>query len=646
MNNVLDVVDNFLLPMFQAGQEKAMQAGLSPETFAKLNERFAAPPIEPGVSAPVDMSAVAPVPMEAPTIAAPPAPPVDPLAITDEDLMALSTVESGGIADPTMAVSEAGAQGKYQMLPATAMETAAKLGIDPATVDPRNEGQQKMLAKAYLQELTNQFGSKELGIRAYHAGPGNVQQAIEATGSNDPAAIDRFFAQNNMPRSAAYGSKVQSAYGKPNTPEGELSDAFDAQKVGHLEQMAVLDKQNKLLGQQSDLLNQSYQAELENAELERQAAEKRIAEVGADLDKAKLDFESGKIDQNRIFSNMGTGQKVGMIIAAALSGFAAGFSGKEDMFMKYLDQAINNDIEAQKIDIGVKRDIYDKKSHLYEQLLEKWGNPEIARAGTRIMGLQYAQKQLEIAAQATSNQEKKAIAAQKIAQLSQEQIKEDVALKNAAANTPETVQTWAQKINQVQGKKGAAMELAGMPKSLKETYVPGIGFTRSEKEASEVSADQANVKSINRTLDRMIEFRKNSTIWDKLDPSQVAPLVSDLRQSLLNLKDRYGLGALQRFEMQLIGEVLPQDISSFELATKFLKFARIAKNSDRVIETYKGLKDRVNQDFYNSMETRVPLRFDAFEQEKANVMKGIGDKTMKIPTTPASELSKVNGRTN
>jgi cell wall-associated NlpC family hydrolase len=65
------------------------------------------------------------------------------------------------------AVSPAGAQGLMQFMPATARELVVN-PFDPASaVDG---------AARYLADLTGQFGSTELGLAAYNAGPGNVRR--------------------------------------------------------------------------------------------------------------------------------------------------------------------------------------------------------------------------------------------------------------------------------------------------------------------------------------------------------------------------------------------------------------------------------------------------------------------------------------
>ena len=77
-------------------------------------------------------------------------------------LAAVAKVESGF---DSSAVSPAGATGLMQFMPAT----AADLGVDPADPASAVDG-----AARYLRRLTDRFGSTDLALAAYNAGPGTV----------------------------------------------------------------------------------------------------------------------------------------------------------------------------------------------------------------------------------------------------------------------------------------------------------------------------------------------------------------------------------------------------------------------------------------------------------------------------------------
>jgi cell wall-associated NlpC family hydrolase len=79
-------------------------------------------------------------------------------------LAAVASQESGF---DSQAVSPAGAQGLMQFMPAT----AAGLGVNPLDPSSAIDG-----AARYLSSLTRQFGSTELALAAYNAGPGTVSR--------------------------------------------------------------------------------------------------------------------------------------------------------------------------------------------------------------------------------------------------------------------------------------------------------------------------------------------------------------------------------------------------------------------------------------------------------------------------------------
>ena len=103
-------------------------------------------------------------------------------------LAAVASQESGF---DSKAVSGAGAQGLMQFMPAT----AAGLGVNPLDPGSAIDG-----AARYLSSLKKQFGSTELALAAYNAGPG----AVSRYGDIPPYAETQNYVRAVMSKARAY----------------------------------------------------------------------------------------------------------------------------------------------------------------------------------------------------------------------------------------------------------------------------------------------------------------------------------------------------------------------------------------------------------------------------------------------------------
>lgn len=112
------------------------------------------------------------------------------VAMTDsgvppELVKAVVKQESSGNAN---AVSDKGAKGLMQIMPATAKEIAAELGVDNYDLtDPETN---LRFGTHYLGKLIQEFnGDVELALTAYHSGPYRVKKLLESTGGSTLADI-------------------------------------------------------------------------------------------------------------------------------------------------------------------------------------------------------------------------------------------------------------------------------------------------------------------------------------------------------------------------------------------------------------------------------------------------------------------------
>lgn len=92
----------------------------------------------------------------------------------------------------TTAVSSAGARGLMQLMPATAQQTAKRIGLTHTHVKLTAEpGYNVRVGTAYLQDLIDRFdGSYVLAVASYNAGPGRVTAWLRTFGDPRNPAVD------------------------------------------------------------------------------------------------------------------------------------------------------------------------------------------------------------------------------------------------------------------------------------------------------------------------------------------------------------------------------------------------------------------------------------------------------------------------
>ncbi|MGH1469927.1 MAG: transglycosylase SLT domain-containing protein [Cellvibrionaceae bacterium] len=130
-------------------------------------------------------------------------------------LFAIARQESAFAAD---ARSPAGAMGLMQLMPATAKQTAKKIGVRHTTRDLVKPSHNINLGSRYLDELLQQFnGNRILAAAAYNAGPSRVKRWLKNSGPEMPYDVwietipfreTRGYVQNVLSFSVIYGYRM------------------------------------------------------------------------------------------------------------------------------------------------------------------------------------------------------------------------------------------------------------------------------------------------------------------------------------------------------------------------------------------------------------------------------------------------------
>ncbi|EBQ1266056.1 lytic transglycosylase [Salmonella enterica subsp. enterica serovar Weltevreden] len=175
------------------------------------------------------------------------------------DMRAVGIVESGGKhldSDGSIITSSAGAQGRFQLMPETGKELAARRGVQ---YNPADEEQHTMLASDYAKELSNKYGSELLAGAAYNWGQGNVDKLIEKVGDPRKGEISQADFIKQLP------SETQgwiSRYRKNKTG----MDPVTVYQIDNLAN-AQIEKQRKLVLNELEPLLNNTMAQLNNGEV-------------------------------------------------------------------------------------------------------------------------------------------------------------------------------------------------------------------------------------------------------------------------------------------------------------------------------------------------------------------------------------------
>ncbi|WP_275157662.1 transglycosylase SLT domain-containing protein [Citrobacter koseri] len=175
------------------------------------------------------------------------------------DMRAIGIVESGGRhfkADGSIMTSPKGAQGKYQLMPDTGKELAAKRGVE---YNPADEEQNAMLASDYANKLYGKYGSETLAGAAYNWGMGNVDKLIAKVGDPRKGEISDAEFVSKLP---AETRGWLSRYRKNKTG----LDPVSVYKIDNIAEKQI-NEQRKALLQQVEPIYDNTLAQLNNGDI-------------------------------------------------------------------------------------------------------------------------------------------------------------------------------------------------------------------------------------------------------------------------------------------------------------------------------------------------------------------------------------------
>lgn len=280
-----------------------------------------------------------------------------------------------------------------------------------------------------------------------------VTQAPEAVVAPAPAV-----AATPQPTPAVQG-------GTPNVVQSGFRQAqAGIQSEANAE--AVKAQRQAIVLEQSQAIQQQAMADYQQKVVQH---EKEVADLMAD-------FKAHKVDPERYMGSRTTGQKVGTAIGLILGGMGGGVLHQENPALKFINQQIDRDIEAQKGE-------GDKRKTLLNANMEQYKDAQVAFKMTQAMQLEMVATKLKTEEAKANDPIVKARAQKAIGELKMVQ-----GAKLAEAAKLQTVNALVARMGGDPEQLPAMIAALRMidpakAEELQKSLVPGVGLANSQKDA-------------------------------------------------------------------------------------------------------------------------------------------------------------------
>jgi len=354
----------------------------------------------------------------------------------------------------------------------------------------------------------------------------------------------------------------------------------------------------------TDIRTNEEEIALQRAErLKLQTA--RENEVLAQVEAATLEYKNAELDTGRIWKKKGTGSRILAAIAAGLGAYASAMSGTKNFALDIINNAISDDIEAQKTEIALKGGVITEQRNLLSDLRRKGMSDTEAENAARVIMLSKVQTMLQ---QKVAQSKVKSI--KREGELLQEQLSNDREMKLETLRLsvmPKTVTTVkeTQKVNPAvtlatkaavaeatargrkKGERESEREYGLSAKEEDARKVPGfIGLANTAAQANQAIQANQDIIKLEQALDELIAMKQEYGYDNPLysQARNAAKTKSILMVSMLKAKAFLDLGVLQEADMKLLEKAVSMDplgdfstdlvLAQYEALKKYVKLAR------------------------------------------------------------------------
>ena len=160
---------------------------------------------------------------------------------------------------------------------------------------------------------------------------------------------------------------------------------------GYAQMQSGIDQEAKARQDAAEKEAKIYDEQALKQQLLADGTQQQLGMISQKRDAMIADYQNGKVDPNRVWNNMTTGNKVLAGISLALSGLGSGLTGQDNLALKVITSSIDRDIDAQKSELG-------KKANLISQYTQEYRDVESASLATKLALTTTAKAQVDAVA--------------------------------------------------------------------------------------------------------------------------------------------------------------------------------------------------------------------------------------------------------
>lgn len=300
---------------------------------------------------------------------------------------------------------------------------------------------------------------------------------------------------------------------------------------------------------------------------------KHYGDLMQERDNFMRDYTNGHIDPKRVFKNMDTTQKITTAVGLILGGIGGGILHQDNPALKFLNNQIDRDVEAQRADL-------DKGHNLLSANMQQFGNLRDAMAATQIMQKDIVAAKLgEQAAKSTN-----AVEAAKYKQLSNKLLMDSAPMMQQLAMQKSLMSGLSQANNPGQGEDRVGGFISKLrvidPKRAEEMakrYIPGVGLGTIEvpdAARNEITARQ----DFDKRMTALINFsKKNSGSLSPTIINQGKAMARGLQDAA---RQAANLGVFKESENEFMNSIISDNPTAIFSNVRVIPGYQVAKKNN------------------------------------------------------------------